>query len=145
MTPSEVTWCSAIASSIADWVLGVARLISSTSTTLAKSGPGWKTNERRSWSKIESPVASVGWRSGVHWIRENSMPSTLAAIARARIVFAVPGTSSSSTWPPATSADEHQPDLLALAVDDRLEVVDQAPPDPDDGVQSAFARLHLGL
>ena len=33
------------------------------------------------------------------------MPSTLAAIARARIVFAVPGTSSSSTWPPATSAD----------------------------------------
>ena len=60
MTPSEVIWCSAIASSIADWVFGVARLISSTSTTFAKSGPGWNTNARRSWSKIESPVASVG-------------------------------------------------------------------------------------
>ena len=72
--PSTVTWCSAIASSSADWVFGIARLISSTSTTFANSGPGWNTNARCSWSKTESPVASVGCRSGVHWIRENSMP-----------------------------------------------------------------------
>jgi hypothetical protein len=30
-------------------------------------------------------------------------------------------------------------------VDDRLQVVDQALPDPDDGVQSTFAWLRLGL
>ena len=40
----------------------------------------------------------------MHWIRENAAPSTLPAIARASTVFAVPGTSSSSTWPPQTSA-----------------------------------------
>ena len=47
---------------------------------------------------------SVGWRSGVHWIRENVDPSIDWASARARIVFAVPGTSSSSTWPPDMKA-----------------------------------------
>ena len=36
--PSVVTCCSAIASSSAAWVLGIARLISSTSTTFAKIG-----------------------------------------------------------------------------------------------------------
>ena len=40
----------------------------------------------------------------MHWMRENDAPSTLPAIARASTVFAVPGTSSSSTWPPQTSA-----------------------------------------
>ena len=39
-TPSTVTWLSAIASSSADCVFGIARLISSTSTTFAKIGPG---------------------------------------------------------------------------------------------------------
>ncbi len=38
--PSTVTWCSAIASSSADCVFGIARLISSTRTTFAKIGPG---------------------------------------------------------------------------------------------------------
>ncbi len=37
-----VTVRSCMASSSADWVLGVARLISSASTRLAKIGPGWK-------------------------------------------------------------------------------------------------------
>ena len=37
---ATVTWCSCIASSSADWVFGVARLISSASTRLAKIGPG---------------------------------------------------------------------------------------------------------
>ena len=40
------TWCSCIASSSADWVLGVARLISSASTRLANTGPGWNRNVR---------------------------------------------------------------------------------------------------
>ncbi len=37
---SAVTWFSSIASSSADWVLGLVRLISSASTMLANSGPG---------------------------------------------------------------------------------------------------------
>ncbi len=41
---ATVTCCSCIASSSADWVLGVARLISSASTRLAKTGPGWNWN-----------------------------------------------------------------------------------------------------
>ena len=32
---------------------------------------------------MESPVTSVGWRSGVHWIRENTAPVD-AACDRAR-------------------------------------------------------------
>ena len=40
VTPSTVTWRSSIASSSADCVLGVARLISSASTTCAMIGPG---------------------------------------------------------------------------------------------------------
>ena len=41
-----VTACSCIASSSADWVLGVARLISSARTRLAKIGPGWNWKAR---------------------------------------------------------------------------------------------------
>ena len=47
--PSVVTCCSAIASSSAACVFGIARLISSTSTTFAKIGPGWNSNSRTFW------------------------------------------------------------------------------------------------
>ena len=40
----------------------------------------------------------------MHWIREACEPSIDCAIARASTVFAVPGTSSSSTCPPHTRA-----------------------------------------
>jgi len=46
VTPSTVTWRSAIASSSADCVRGIARLISSTSTTLANTGPGLNSKSR---------------------------------------------------------------------------------------------------
>ena len=104
MAPSTVTCCSAIASSRADCVFGIARLISSTRTTFANTGPALNSKSRSRWLKIERPVTSVGWRSGVHWIREETAPSIDCAIARASTVFAVPGTSSRSTWPPQTSA-----------------------------------------
>ena len=42
VTPSLVTWPSLIASSRADCVRGEARLISSASSTLAKTGPSSK-------------------------------------------------------------------------------------------------------
>jgi hypothetical protein len=41
---------SAIASSSADCVFGIARLISSTSTTFANSGPGRNSKSRVFWS-----------------------------------------------------------------------------------------------
>ena len=44
MRPSTVTCSSCIASSRPDCVFGVARLSSSTSTTLANTGPGWNSN-----------------------------------------------------------------------------------------------------
>ena len=48
-SPAMVTLRSAMASSSADWVFGVARLISSATTRFAKTGPFWRSN---------SPVAS---------------------------------------------------------------------------------------
>ncbi len=99
-----MTCCSAIASSSADCVFGIARLISSTSTMFANTGPGRNSKSRSRWLKIESPVTSVGCRSGVHWMRVEWAPWIDPAIARASTVFAVPGTSSSSACPPHMSA-----------------------------------------
>jgi hypothetical protein len=79
-------------------------LTSSTTTTFAKTGPAWNSNARDCGFQIESPVMSVGCRSGVHWMRVETAPSMLPASARASTVFAVPGTSSSSTCPPQASA-----------------------------------------
>ncbi len=49
MTPSTVTCRSAIASSSADCVFGIARLTSSTRTTFAKIGPGRNSKSRSRW------------------------------------------------------------------------------------------------
>ena len=70
--PAMVTACSAMASRSADWVLGVARLISSASTTWAKMGPRCNVKGPRpprpasSVTKICAPVTSLGMRSGVN-------------------------------------------------------------------------------
>ena len=53
----------------------------------------------------------------------------LPAIARARIVFAVPGHVLEQDVAAADERREHEPDLLALAVDDGLEVREQPPGD----------------
>ena len=75
---ATVTWCSCIASSREDWVFGVARLISSASTRLAKIGPGWnlKTRLPPSSTRMLVPVMSAGMRSGVNWIRLNVQSMT---------------------------------------------------------------------
>ena len=75
------------------WVLGVARLISSASTTWAMIGPGRNSNSWVFWLKIESPVTSDGSRSGVNWMRRKVHP-TLRLMALASIVLPTPGTSS---------------------------------------------------
>ena len=90
-------------SSKADWVRGVARLISSASKMLQNTGPGENWNSPDLLSKKFRPVTSEGSRSGVNWMRPKA-PSTLLAKERASTVLPMPGTSSMSTWPPATRA-----------------------------------------
>ena len=74
MVPPTVTLCSCIASSRADCVFGVARLISSASTIWANIGPGWKLKARLpSLASVMMlvPMMSDGIRSGVNWMRLN--------------------------------------------------------------------------
>ena len=74
VSPPTVTECSCIASSNADWVFGVARLISSARTICAKIGPfrNWNSRPRAVSTTIVVPVTSAGMRSGVNWMRENA-------------------------------------------------------------------------
>ena len=60
VSPSIVTFASCIASSRADWVRGVARLISSATTTLAKIGPGRK-------SKLGGLLVEIGNTGDIAW------------------------------------------------------------------------------
>ena len=99
--PSTVTRPSSMTSSSADWVFGEARLISSASTIVAKIGPLWKVNWLLRWSKIVTPVTSLGSRSGVNCTRL-FVPWMELAIALASEVFPVPGKSSSSRCPSET-------------------------------------------
>ena len=95
LTPSLLTWRSSIASSSADWVFGDARLISSASTMLAKSGPGSNRNVSVEREYTLTPTRSVGRRSGVNCTRRQEQ-STDADRALARLVLPTPGTSSTS-------------------------------------------------
>ena len=88
-------------SSSADCVFGEARLISSPTTTLAKTGPGLNSKSRRSWLNALTPVMSLGSRSGVNWIRRTEQSIDLAS-ALASIVLPTPGTSSMSRCPSAS-------------------------------------------
>ncbi len=76
-------------------VFGGVRLISSARTILAKTGPFTNRNSRRpvvrSSSITSVPVMSVGMRSGVNWIRENSRSRASATVETNR-VLARPGT-----------------------------------------------------
>src|SRR5216683_1220343 len=98
---SSETCASFIASSRADWVLGVVRLISSASTMLVKSGPGLNTNSPVFGSHTETPSTSDGSMSEVNWMRWNEAPIERASAA-ASVVLPTPGTSSISRWPRAT-------------------------------------------
>src|SRR5262245_980461 len=89
-----------MASSSAACVFGEARLISSTSSRFANTGPGRNSNSFVFWLKTFTPVTSEGSRSGVNWRRENEQ-SIERASAFASIVFPTPGKSSMIRWPSA--------------------------------------------
>ena len=103
LVPSTDTCRSSIASSSADCERGVARFTSSVSTTLANSGPGRNSHVSDALWNTETPVSSLGKRSGVAWMRRN-VPPTERASALARSVFPCPGTSSISRCPPDSTA-----------------------------------------
>ena len=94
MTPSTVTWPSAMASSRAACVFGEARLISSARTTLLNTGPGRKSNELSPRFHTVMPTTSEGSRSGVNCTRPK-LHSIDVASDFARLVLPTPGTSSS--------------------------------------------------
>ena len=101
VSPATVTARSCMASSSADWVLGVARLTSSASTRLAKIGPGRKRKLRRPASSSSStwvPRMSAGMRSGVNWTRLKGRSTADDSVLRS-MVLPSPGTPSSRTWP----------------------------------------------
>ena len=99
--PPIVVAPSAMASSIADWVLALERLISSSSTKLAWIGPICVVKRCVEKSKTCVPTRSDGMRSGVHCTRLND-PETAVARVWAAVVLARPGTDSMRMWPPAT-------------------------------------------
>ena len=76
-------------------------------------GPGRNSNSWVFWLKIDRPVTSVGSRSGVNWMRLNEQLK-LRAIALARTVLPVPGTSSMSRWPWHSSATSARPTSWCL-------------------------------
>lgn len=65
-SPPMVVLPSDMASSMADWVLALERLISSSSTKLAWIGPMMVVNFCAEKSKTWVPTRSEGMRSGVH-------------------------------------------------------------------------------
>ena len=69
-----VTWRSCITSSSALCTLAGARLISSASSRLVKTGPSDVVNSPVFWLKMRVPTRSAGTRSGVNWMRLNSPP-----------------------------------------------------------------------
>ncbi len=98
VVPSIVTWFSCMHSSSAACVFGEARLISSTRSMFANTGPGRNSNSFERWLKTLTPVMSDGSRSGVNWTREKEQSSERAS-ALASIVFPTPGKSSMIRWP----------------------------------------------
>ena len=121
--PATVTPPSCIASSSADWVFGVARLISSARTRCAKTGPaGSGSGGRVSGSSTTTfvPVMSAGIRSGVNWMREN-VRSTACASVRTSSVLPRPGRALEQHVAAREQRAEHVVDRGFLARDDLAE------------------------
>src|SRR5438128_12434784 len=64
VTVSTVTWRSSMHSRSADCVFGLARLISSPRTMLAKIAPGLNSKSPRAWTQTTTGEGSVGKRPG---------------------------------------------------------------------------------
>src|SRR5207302_3727528 len=114
-----VTWCSCITSSRADWTLAGARLISSASSRLVKTGPSSVVKLACLGSKTRVPMRSAGTRSGVNWTRPKLAPTTWAR-ALTVAVLAMPGTPSISTCPCASRPTSRRSTSLSWTTIRRL-------------------------
>src|SRR3954447_7602704 len=114
-----VTWPSCMTSSSALWTFAGARLISSASRKLQKTGPSSVAKPPVSGRKMRVPTRSAGTRSGVNCRRLNDPPSTSATVLTVS-VLARPGTPSSSTWPPASSATSTRSSIASWPTITRL-------------------------
>src|SRR2546427_4142008 len=97
-----VTCRSCMTSSTALCTFAGARLISSPSSRLVKTGPREVWNSPLRWLYPRAPTRSAGTRSGVNCTRLNS-PWIDAATVFTASVLARPGTPSTSRWPRASS------------------------------------------
>src|SRR5579859_1244370 len=104
--PSMVIWCSSMASSTAAWVRGGMRLTSSASRRSVNSGPRWSEKVLVERLSTLLPMMSAGMRSEVHWTRRNSRSKSRAKLLTTS-VLAIPGTPSSSAWPPHRMVSRH--------------------------------------
>ena len=90
-----------------------------------KIGPARNSKSPSRWFQIDEPVTSAGSRSGVNWTRLK--PSPLAsANERAVSVFARPGHVLEQDVAVGEQAEQDQLELLALADDGALDLVDEA-------------------
>src|SRR5436305_5117348 len=90
-------------SSRPDCVFGGARLISSTSTRFANTGPGLNSKRPSRWLYTLEPTTSAGSRSDVHWTLAYAASMDRDS-ARTSAVLPTPGWSSISTCPSAMRA-----------------------------------------
>jgi hypothetical protein len=120
-----------MASRSALWVLGVARLISSASTTWANTGPFWNSKRRlpEASTIMLVPVTSDGIRSGVNCTRAKDRSSVSASVRTSRVLPS-PGTPFEQHVAPRQQRRHHP-------LDDRLV--------PDDAVADLLhQRRHVG-
>src|SRR3954454_14431422 len=106
-------------SSNADWTLAGARLISSASRKLANTGPSSMSKPPPPGLRMRVPTTSDGTRSGVNWMRLNVPPRTWASVLIVS-VLARPGTPSSRTCPPASSATSTRSSIASWPTITRL-------------------------
>ena len=144
--PTTVTFCSCIASSIAACVFGGARLISSASTMLAKTGPWTNWNSRRpsapSW-RMSVPVMSIGIRSGVNWMRLNLQRHRLGQLADHQRL-GQPGHAHQQGVPAGEQADRQPLDDVVLADDHPAQLLAQPGinfAEPVDGLHIIVAEV----
>jgi len=120
-------------------------LISSTSRTFVKIGPGRNSKSRVLGSKTDRPVTSVGWEIG----------SALDPGRRDAVDRAGDGAGEDGLRRDRYVLEQHVPaaherrddelDLLALAVDNGLDVVEQARGDVDRPREAFRVRRHLDV
>ena len=100
-------------------------MISSPTTRLANTAPGLNSNSRDSWSKIDTPVTSLGSRSGVNWMRRTEQ-SMRAGQRLGEHRLADAGHVLDEQVALGEQHDQRQPDDVGLALDDLLDVVRDA-------------------